>query len=182
MSLDVFSAWAELLRYPGEGRSENTDAWIETVTAAAPESGEHLVSLREFARLNTESNLEELFVRTFENNSERALELGWHLHGENYARGAFMARMRGILRELEIKETVELPDHLSHLLLVLAKGEEELCAALARGVVLPALLKVQGGFSDENNPYFGVIVGLNKYISSRYGLATEKGAQMESTR
>jgi nitrate reductase assembly molybdenum cofactor insertion protein NarJ len=168
MTEAVLEAFSDLLRYPGEGRAEKLPGWIEEIQTAAPSVDSDLQALSEYWSTHNETELEETFVRTFENNAERALELGRHLHGENYARGSFMARMRGLLRQLGIKESVELPDHVSHLLSVVSRAEPALARALARTVVVPALTKIEEGFGEKQNPYYGVIVGLHHYIDEHY--------------
>lgn len=181
MTVAVLDAFSDLLRYPGEGRSEKLPDWIQEIRVGAPAIENELEALREYSASHDESDLEEVFVRTFENNKERALELGWHLHGENYARGTFMARMRGILRDLKIEESVELPDHVSHLLSVVSHAEPDLAKALARQVVSPALTKIEAGFTQKDNPYYGVIVGLHNYIDDHFSDRVES-AQEEAKR
>ena len=114
---------------------------------------------------------------TFDSNAERALEVGWHLHGENYARGAFMVRMRQLLAQHGVEERTELPDHVSHVLPVLARADDELRVALARGVLLPALEKIAAGFGDGDNPYLGVVTGLKKYIESTCDAGESRNAE-----
>lgn len=181
MTVAVLDAFSDLLRYPGEGRSVNMPTWIDEIRAGAPDIEGELEPLREYSADHDESALEEVFVRTFENNKERALELGWHLHGENYARGTFMARMRGILRDLKIEESVELPDHVSHMLSVVSHAKPDLAKALARQVVSPALTKIEAGFTQKDNPYYGVIVGLHNYIDDHFADNVES-AQEEAKR
>ena len=81
------------------------------------------------------------------------LEVGWHLYGEDYHRGAFLVRMRGLLREHGVPEETELPDHLTHVLPVLGRLDDARAEALARGYVLPALVKMLDGFGEKRNPY-----------------------------
>lgn len=168
MQRSIYEAWSNVLRYPGEGRAERISTWIDEILAVDGELADRLDPLAAFACTHTEGEVEEAFVRTFENNAERALELGWHLHGENYARGAFMVRLRGLLRDNGIAETCELPDHLSHVLLVLARGEAELADALANQVVLPALEKILDGFKDGENPYRGVLRALRQFLRNQH--------------
>ena len=49
-------------------------------------------------------DLEELFTRTFDINPQCTLELGWQLYGEDYNRGAFLVRMRELMREKGVEE------------------------------------------------------------------------------
>jgi len=170
----LIEVWADLLRYPAEGGCERIQRRVAELSSAAPELGDDLQPLAEFAESRPDSELEEVFTKTFDSNAERALELGWHLHGENYARGAFMVRMRTLLREHGIEERGELPDHVSHVLPVLARAPEDMAAALAHGVVSPALDKIAEGFADESNPYYGVITSLRKYLDEGYGPADEE--------
>ena len=108
----------------------------------------------DFVADHTDAELEEVFTRTFDSNAERALEVGWHLHGENYARGVFMVRMRGLLRDLGVKSSrASCPTTSATFLSVLAKADTELGRSLASGVVLPALVKIEAGFPDPDNPY-----------------------------
>ena len=94
MDHPAYEAWAEILRYPGQGRAARLPEWVAEAGGGDARTAEALGVLLDYVREHDEGEVEEAFVRTFENNSERALELGWHLHGENYARGNFMVRLR----------------------------------------------------------------------------------------
>lgn len=170
-----YECWAELLSYPDEQRARLVPGWIAALCAADAELESDLRALERYLSERGESELEELFVRTFENNAERALELGWHLYGQNYSRGSFMARMRGLLREHGIVEGVELPDHASHVLRLMAHCREELTAAMASQVVHPALERIAQGFKDAGNPYAAVISALDRFIT-RAAPAASAGA------
>jgi len=171
---NVFQAWADLLRYPGDGRAKGICSRIDQIEAADPTLRADLQPLFDYASEHPEADLEEVFTRTFDSNAERALEVGWHLHGENYARGAFMVRMRNLLRDLEVEESCELPDHLSHVLSVLARANPDLAEALASTVVAPALVKISAGFSDAGNPYLGVVTSLKKFIEQGFAGEAEE--------
>jgi nitrate reductase assembly molybdenum cofactor insertion protein NarJ len=170
----IFQAWAELLSYPGEGRGDRICSRIDQIGEAEPSLRDELRPLFDYASAHSESDLEEVFTRTFDSNAERALEVGWHLHGENYARGAFMVRMRGLLRDLRVEESSELPDHLSHVLSVLALADPQLSRALASTVVAPALVKIAAGFPDTGNPYLGVVTSLKKFIDGGFADSTQE--------
>ena len=81
-----------------------------------------LVCFPEFAEFDP-AGLEELYTRTFDINPVCSLETGWHLFGEDYNRGAFLVRMRGLLRQHGIEEGAELTDHLESALRVLSVME-----------------------------------------------------------
>lgn len=172
----LIEVWSDMLRYPSEGGHARIQRRLAELSASLPELDDELRTMSDYLGEHSEWELEEVFTRTFDSNAERALELGWHLHGENYARGAFMVRMRNLLREHGIEERGELPDHVSHVLPVLARAPEDLAGALARGVVTPALNKIIEGFADEENPYYGVVSSLRTYIGRAYEVAPAEGA------
>lgn len=151
-----FDALARLLEYPG-GRYSST---IDECRAALAGDEQSQALLDTFAAavapLSTEA-LQELFIQTFDLNPVCTLEVGWHLYGENYDRGAFMVRMRGELRRFGLKESEELPDHLAHVLAILERMEPNEGCQFAARFVLPALNKMLGGFKDKQNPFGNVM-------------------------
>jgi len=160
----LLRSYANVLSYPAGRGLDLVRQSIQDIAVERPDLRESLAALLEFVESHSEPELEEVFTSTFDSNTERALEVGWHIHGENYARGVFMARMRGLLREHGIEESSELPDHISHVLLVLAKAKPELASALASGVVVQALDKIIEGFPNQENPYRDLICGLRSYL------------------
>ncbi len=119
---------AELLAYPREGR------WGLSAEA-----------------------LQELYVQAFEFNPAATLEVGWHLFGENYERGEFLVRMRGELRRHGISESSELPDHLTHLLPLVARMDRDEAARLAGESLLPALAKIRNAATGVYEPVLAEI-------------------------
>ena len=164
VSANLLESYARILTYPSARGLGAVRSSLEDISQERPTLRDSLNGLIEFIETRPEADLEEIYTRTFDSNAERALEIGWHVHGENYARGVFMARMRGLLREYGIEESSELPDHISHVLLLLAKAKPELSAALAGGVVVQALDKIVQGFPDSENPYREVIAGLKALL------------------
>jgi nitrate reductase delta subunit len=155
--LDELSA---VLSYPKEdykARVERCATLIESFANAHPEeAADAAKELKKFsdaiAPLSVEE-LEELFTRTFDINPVCSLELGWHLYGETYERGAFMVQMRDVLRRCAVEESSELPDHLSHALLALGRMRDDEADAFVRTRLHKALGKMLEGFSSEGNPY-----------------------------
>ena len=90
------------------------------VQAELPEAAQGISEFGQFVEQCGEFELEEAYTRTFDVNPACALEIGWHLFGEDYMRGQFLVRMRGELAKYGIPESSELPDHLTHVLAVIA--------------------------------------------------------------
>lgn len=99
------------------------------------------------------TEMEELFTRTFDINPVATLEIGWHIYGEQYERGAFLVQMRSRLRELNIEEGTELPDHITSALRLIARVNEEEGKLFVQRYFMPAVKKIQDGLKKKENPY-----------------------------
>ncbi len=98
----------------------------------------------------TTTALQERFIETFDLNAACTLEIGWHLFGEHYERGEFLVRLRGRLREAGIPESGELPDHLQHVLPLVARFEPQTAAAFVDQHLAPALERIAGAMPADN--------------------------------
>lgn len=152
----VHDALAALFEYPRAGHAERVRGLAETVAAGLPQCAPVLEPLARFAAESSLGACEELYVRTFDANAERALEVGWQVFGEQYERGAFLVDLRGRMRAAGIAETTELPDHLTQVLRLLARIDEADARALADRVVAPSLKRVRENL-DEGNPFAGAL-------------------------
>jgi nitrate reductase delta subunit len=132
--------------------------------------------LADHFRYPDDPGTQELYVQTFEFNPACTLEIGWHLFGENYERGEFLVRMREQLRRYGIAESSELPDHLTHLLVLIGRMEHEEAAELAGQFLLPALAKIQDGLKD--NSYGSLIATVQAKLEADYPDAPRRPAQL----
>ncbi len=150
MNVGSYNALASLLAYPGGDYRQQLALAIEVVP---PNAGADVVRFAaEIGGLSTEQ-LQELFTQTFDLSPLCSLELGWHLFGENYERGLLLVRMRDELRRAGIAESTELPDHLTHALMLLASMDHMRAADFAAAVVLPALMKMLDAVKAQTTPY-----------------------------
>ncbi len=157
---------ARLLRYPGEGGAPATQALIADLTTLLPGAGEFLGQLQVFCAAHRSEDLEEIYTQNFDNTAEQSLDVGWQLYGENYTRGAFLVAMRGRLRDCGVPENGELPDHITHVLPVLARTDEKTARLLAIEVALPAITKVRDALRASSSPYVGVLELVLKVLVS----------------
>jgi len=161
---------ADLLSYPkASGRVTVLDA-LAALAVSEPGLRIKLAGFHEFMKANTSEDLEEKYCRTFDVNPVCSLEIGWHLFGEDYARGAFLVQMRGRMRDMGVEEATELPDHLTHALRLLDRIEDDEAATLARSFVLPALTKMLEGFKDSDSPYRTVLESIQSHLRARHGV------------
>ena len=116
----VLNALSRLLSYPDEQTVQTAELLYVLLMDELPEAASEASIFGAFTEQHELHEVEESFTRTFDVNPTCALEVGWHLFGEEYARGMFLVRMREELRKYGLAESAELPDHLCHVLAVVA--------------------------------------------------------------
>lgn len=160
---------ARLLSYPDSHYLQLVELLYLLVQAELPEAAKGISEFGMFVELCKEYELEEAYTRTFDVNPSCALEIGWHLFGEDYMRGQFLVRMRGELAKYEIPESGELPDHLTHVLPVLALMPQDEASQFAHACVFPALHKMQTSLDKNQSPYRHLIRCLVLVLELHYG-------------
>ena len=157
----ILPRYAELLDYPSEALAARAAAaadalkwqptiWLDLLEAFALE-----------AQLIPVGELEEMYTRTFDLNPSCTLELGWHLFGETYKRGSFLANLREALRTHEVPEGSALPDFLPTLLRLLPKLRHDDAQDLVRDCITPALEKLRGALGEGSGPYANLLESLS---------------------
>ncbi len=163
-----FELLAQYLDYPHAGQAEQLRAALPELESCSPAAGARLTLFLDHAEASAVTDREELFTRTFDINPACTLELGWVLYGQDYARGAFLVKMRQMLNEHEIQESGELPDHLTHVLQLLSRLPEAVARPFVAEEVMPGLMKMREGFKDEENPYAGVLEAIWILLTEKY--------------
>jgi nitrate reductase delta subunit len=133
---------AQLFRYPQAGYAATARRLAEQAAARGSAAAAELGVFAAYAEATGPAELEEIFARTFDLNPSCAPEIGWHLFGEEYARGLLLVRLRQELRAHGVAEAEELPDHLGHVLPLLAAMDEEPGRRFAQCCVAPAAGKM----------------------------------------
>jgi nitrate reductase assembly molybdenum cofactor insertion protein NarJ len=172
-----WSLLAECLKYPaGEGFVATIEAAAAQLRVSDPDVAEVLVPFLGFVRATPETDLEEFYTRTFDINPLCTLEVGWQIHGDTYERGAFLVKVRGLLRDHDLSEGTELPDHLATLLPLLDRTSEEETRELRDVFALPAVIRMRRGFvsgSGEGNPYDAVLRAIETALRRETTLSSE---------
>ncbi len=148
-------ALAAVLDYPGEGREARLDRAVDLLEGEAREA---VLRHRESCRGLDLGALQEDYTRTFDLDPACSLEVGWHLFGENYARGEFLVEMRRALRGFGLAETGELPDHLVHVLPIAGRLDAEKASGFAKASLLPALDKMLAAFEGKDGRWKDLLV------------------------
>jgi nitrate reductase molybdenum cofactor assembly chaperone len=156
---------ARLLDYPEEGGyAEAVARCIEVLEDGYAEAAALLRPLHDKVRAMSDEEVQELYTRTFDINAVCTLEIGWHIYGEDYARGALLVKLREQLRLMNVPESRELPDHLTHVLLLIGRMTGEEADELAARYLLPGLDKMLEGMTEGEHPYRALIETVSKVV------------------
>lgn len=163
----MYEMFAELLKYPDGGLDSG---FRDLDSGSDPQSvfSNHLYGFFSSTEGLSPADLEELYTRTFDVNPITSLEIGWHLYGEAYERGAFLVKMRELLRQHGVPESTELPDHLVHVLQLLGRMDDAGREAFIGAFLQPALKKMLEGFAKQSTPYEHVLRGLSSVLEQRH--------------
>ena len=169
MDTPTHDALADLFRYPDLAGKQTVLAAAATLRGVDAELDATLEPFERMFLHRDAIDLEELYTHTFDINPVCTLEIGWHLFGEDYSRGAFLVRMRELMRRVGVEESSELPDHLPQVLAVIGRVPADEAESLAREFALPAIDKMLGGLGDKKNEYRSVLEAVRGFLARRYG-------------
>lgn len=170
--LEAIAAAGRVLRYPADGYAADLTSFAVRCRALACDAAP---AVEEFARRasgTSVGSLQELFTQSFDLTPACALEVGWHLYGEDYERGAFLVRMRHQLRAHGIEEGVELPDHLASLVALVAAAPDQTRALVADALV-PAVGRMLAGLEKTASPFHPVMEALHGLLAAEAASAVE---------
>lgn len=135
-------AFGQLLTYPNQHTAEAAELLYIILMSDVPEAAKGISAFGTFIEQHDLWEVEEAFTQTFDVILP-VLDIGWHLFGEEYARGMFLVRMREELRKHGLVETTELPDHITHVLAIIGEMSDEDAGKFVRACILPAMLKMR---------------------------------------
>lgn len=169
----IFQALAKLFSYPDERTIEASELVYVALRDDLPEAARALSQFGAIVEQCSLSELEEAFTATFDVNPACALEVGWHLFGEEYARGQFLVRMREEMRRYGIAESRELPDHITHVLAVIAAMPQVAADRFVAACVLPAVARMRSALEGGTSPYRHVVACLAALLEHQWGRGFE---------
>lgn len=165
----ILHALGRLLQYPDESTVQSAELLFVVLQGELDEAARDAARFGAYVEQHDLAEVEEAFTRTFDINPMSALEVGWHLFGEEYARGMFLVRMREEMRKYAIPESVELPDHLSHVLAIVAAMPEDEARRFIQACVQPAVEKMRLALTEKESPYKSVINCLASILKHAWG-------------
>lgn len=165
----VMDAFARLLTYPDQHTTQAAELLYIVLNGEVDDAAQDILKFGTFLEQHELWEVEEAFTGTFDVNPTCALEVGWHLFGEEYARGMFLVRMREEMRKHDLPESVELPDHISHVLAVVASMPDDEAAKFVTACVQPAIEKMNDALAEKGTPYESVLSSLTAVIRAKWG-------------
>lgn len=166
-SIKYFDPFSAVLSYPGRDYRRRVEECRRALTEKHPAAAEQLRFFEATTAEQTAPQREELYIQTFDLNKLCTLDLGWHLFGEDYNRGLFLVKLRQEMQRLEIPESAELPDHVTHVLAILGRMDPAAAADFAASCVIPAVQKLREGLkAKKGNPYTAVVEGLLELLEA----------------
>ncbi|MBS1949116.1 MAG: hypothetical protein JST47_15245 [Bacteroidetes bacterium] len=135
----------------------HNNAYIEKIKEAhdylslrIPEAAEAMNVYMEFISKSSLTEVQELFLRSFDVQAITTLDIGFILFGEDYKRGQLLVHLNREHREAGNVCETELSDHLPNVLRLLAKMKDmQIRDELALRLVIPAVEKMIGEFDDK---------------------------------
>lgn len=165
----VLDALSRLLSYPDEHTIQAIELLYVVLQGELSEATTEIARFGAFAEHCELWELEEAYTRTFDVNPACALEVGWHLFGEEYERGMFLVRMREEMRKFDLSESSELPDHITHVLAVVTRMPEDEAARFVRSCVQPAVEKMNEALKDKETSFRHVVSCLASVLAAKWG-------------
>jgi nitrate reductase delta subunit len=157
----TFEILADILEYPAANRRLSIDERDFLLKSEAQPFVSHINLFISSSEGLSLTERQELYARTFDLNPACALEIGYHLFGENYKRGVFLANLRETEEPFDIKQDHQLPDYLPVLLRLLTRlDDRELRTALIAECLIPGLEKMLKAVVDSENPYRDLLMAI----------------------
>jgi nitrate reductase molybdenum cofactor assembly chaperone NarJ/NarW len=150
---------ASLLEYPGATFATALADCRQAIDGLAPAARADLDRFALAVDGMSAASLQELYVSTFDLNPKCTLDLGWHLFGDTYERGALLSMLREELQRHAVPENGELPDHLAAVVRLLERLEAPRRAELL-AMLTPAFEALQNALASAGNPYAPLVKGV----------------------
>lgn len=150
-SQESLLALADLLEYPGVD-------WSRRLELIASSGDQALAGFYLQTKSQPLALLQETYTLTFDLNPVATLEIGYHLFGENYKRGIFLANLRETEAKFALDDERQLPDYLPLLLRLLTRlDDRQLRDDLIVECLLPAIAKMKTALKSKENLFTPLI-------------------------
>lgn len=148
---------AALLDYPDGTFPARLDGCLESAGELPADAASALRRFAEAVSGVSIAELQETYTETFDLDPGCTLDVGWHLFGERFERGAFLADLRPRLAAAGIGERNELPDFLPTLLRLLWTNPDQTLEL--RALVASAVATLTSALRERGSPYEHLVTG-----------------------
>lgn len=157
-----YDLFADLLEYPTSEVAQQAGQCLTRLTPVHPEAAGTFDTFACAMQQLSLERVQELYTTTFDMQPVCYPYVGYHLFGESYKRGAFMARLNETYRTFGYSAGQELPDHMSTVLRFLGldavNRQGDFCRSLVDEGLVPALGKMLQTFGAQSeNPYHALL-------------------------
>jgi nitrate reductase molybdenum cofactor assembly chaperone len=157
------------LEYPNEMTADSCAIARRTLPAEFTAMHEALAGLEQWLSGAAHGKPEEWYSRLFDLNPDCTLNIGYHLFGEQYERGAFLAGLVSEHRKVGLGVPDDLPDYLPAILRLLARVEElEDAQTLTSHAILPALSRMSVDLAKSDAPWVPVLLALSAALEATF--------------
>lgn len=160
----LLDSLAVLVDYPDGGFYGALHRCCTLACEVEPDSGALLARFRDEVSVMALTHLQEEYIGAFDLDPACTLDLGWHLHGERRERGELLAMLRERLSAAGISESAQLPDHLTHILRLLARQPSDERAMLAADCMAP-LERIRDALQRRGSSYALLINAVRSVVA-----------------
>ncbi len=161
---------ADLFEYPYEGFDKTAHEISTELKKDYSETESLLAVFTDFTKKNSYTEMQELFMRTFEIKALCNLDVGFVLFGEDYKRGKFLVNIQQEHKKAENDCGTELGDYLPNMLKLLPKiKDEKFAGELAYTLMIPSVKQMITIFLDKKNPYLKLLQTLLMILEKDFG-------------
>jgi len=173
----MYASLIPLLSYPTPAMPAAAAACHAAIGAGHEQASAWLRAFAEGAALRSQQELEEEYTAAFDLDPGCALDLGWHLFGDDRRRGAFLAKLQGEMDRAGVAPGQQLPDHLTHVLALLERMDETAADRFAVSCVIPAVRQIVVALEQRNSLYLPCYRALSALLTTRHAAKGETHAR-----
>ncbi len=146
MDINHYESISKIFDYPDENYHDNVIKAINSISNKYPDAVKELKNFLELLPAKT-SDLQEIFMKSFEVQAITSLDVGYVLFGDDYRRGAVLAKLSEEHTKTDNNCGQELVDCLPNLLRLLPKiKENDTAKELVTMLIVPAVEKMMNEY------------------------------------
>lgn len=158
---------ADCLEYPGRDTAARARRAAEEAASDHVELSRALWDLAVALEQAPLSEAEERYTALFDLDPVCTLHVGYHLFGETYARGEFLAGLGAELRQAGLSPGAELPDFLPTTLRLLGRLGAEDRHEFLEAALVPGLGRMADALRDSHSPWTLLVKALPAVLAPR---------------